>query len=157
MSSPEPRKRRLPHYLLFAFVTAILVVGGNVLSIWLPWHREQLILAEAASALGGFEQIYVGPDWGWLRTLAEEQQSSEESEVFLDQFLAMFWRVHSIEFSDPRDSNHDVYVDDILLEKIGRLEHLKRLSLDNPLITDNGLKKFVTTATSLEILELRSC
>src|SRR5262245_1156487 len=71
MSAPERPKRRLPHFSILLLATAILVGAVIALSLWIPYHREQKILAEL-TRLNFAKKIGVAsrPEgWQWLADL----------------------------------------------------------------------------------------
>ena len=43
---PEPKSRRIPKPIWFAVAAVLMVVLAVFLSVWLPYHREQVAIRE---------------------------------------------------------------------------------------------------------------
>lgn len=153
MSDHDRPKRRF-RFVIFALVAVALVVGGAVLSFWLPWHREQLIIAEIEIAGGGTAiDKYIGPNWEWLRSRVSKRATAMPGSI---QRLCYdpFFRTTVVDFHvSACGSVRDEFVDKELFEHIASLKHLTRLSFDGDLVSDEALE-LIGELRSLESLQI---
>ena len=88
-------------------VTGILVAANAVLSVWLPYHREQEIILKIEACEGGASSETYCPQW--LRR------------VVGDERLAVFNRVQSV---DLKNCTISIRPDLGLLRQLNRIEVL---------------------------------
>src|SRR5690349_18684665 len=62
---PDPRRRtfRLPHWGWCLLVTVVLIAGYVSVLIWLPWHRQQMVIREIERLGGDCATWTGGPEW----------------------------------------------------------------------------------------------
>src|SRR5689334_9957550 len=71
---PEPRRFsiRLPHQRWILLATVILIIAYGVLSIWIPYYREQQIVQKIEGWGGRVQRTKGGPYW--LRRLVGNER-----------------------------------------------------------------------------------
>lgn len=115
---PVPnRKTRRSIALLIAAVLVTFCVA--LLIVWLPYHREQVAIAEIERVGGGVHSEPGGP--AWLRN------------TIGNRFMKVFDNVVEVNLVEAQ-------VDDKIMEQIGRLTWLRTLSLDRTAVTDAQLQ-----------------
>jgi hypothetical protein len=71
---PEPKSRRIPHPIWFGVVALLMLVVAVFLSVWIPYHREQIAIREIERLGGEARSQSIGSEWlqksignEWLR------------------------------------------------------------------------------------------
>jgi len=120
-AKPPRRKRWIPLSLrLFAAILVVLLIG-SLLSVWLPYHREQQI-AETIKSWGGIvDQETSGPEW--LRRLVGDDRMKK---------CKVFDRVVVVLLEGPTVTDPDI-------AQLSRMTNLNRVSLHGTALTDAGL------------------
>jgi hypothetical protein len=67
----EPKSRRIPHPIWFGIPAVLMVALWVYLSVWLPYHREQVAVRELERMGGVVYTYWSGPEWvqfgpGWM-------------------------------------------------------------------------------------------
>src|SRR5262245_28212270 len=115
----HPKRRFLAICVLFLAAT-VLVVGSGVLSLWLPYHREQVAIAEI-ERLDGSVDVYESGRPEWLQGLLG------------DRLIKIFDRAGAVVLTDTS-------ADDAVLAHCGALTCLQSLELDNSRVAGQGLR-----------------
>ncbi len=127
----EPKRRfPIPHPGVLLAVALVLVVIAVGLSVWMPYHREQVAIRELRR-LGG----WVGTDEGgpdWLRGLVG------------DEWMVGFDRVTAVTFYDEPISDDN-------LKHLSGLTNLQSVYLVNTQVSDDGVKH-LSGLTNLRVL-----
>ena len=160
----EPKSRRIPHPIWFAVAAVLMVVLWVVVYVWLPYHREQVVIREIERLGGevlthryGPEQIKADPEWlqeivddGWLSwfdrvwyVVLNETSISDEGLRHLTVLKNLAWLYL-----------YDTQISDEGMKHISGLSNLEILYLGNTRVSDEGLKH-LSGLTNLEMLYLR--
>lgn len=91
----EPKSRRIPHPIWFAVVAVLMVALWVFLSVWLPYHREQIAIREIERVGGKVRTIWDGPEW--IEAGPEWMQ-----EIVADGWLSWFDRVMSVDLQNTQ-------------------------------------------------------
>ncbi len=140
MSADKPKRFPIPHPGVLLAVTLVLVVIAVGLSVWVPYHREQVAIREIERLGGDVFTEQGGPDW--LRGMGM---------VALDRVVAVHLRgVTSIGNDDLKhlsgfDSLESLWLDDTQISDAGLkhlsgLANLNYLSLKGTQVTDEGVE-----------------
>ncbi len=131
MSDSAP-KIRFPRTGTLVLIAMVLLVGGGALMVWLPYQREQRVIAEI-ERLGGITQSEI------VRPLCIPNAVD-------DKFMEVFERISMVILADTdvRDSE---------LKILHRSSNLQILLLDNTQVSDAGLEH-LRELTKLEWLSL---
>ena len=105
------------HFVRIVIGAVMAVVVYGLLTVWMPYQREQRIAKEIESHGGAVDFEYVGPDW--------MPQSVKDS--------PLFWRIRHVELTDP-------VVSVKLLSELRSLSSLEELVLADTQVTDAGLE-----------------
>ena len=137
----EPKSRRIPHPIWFGTLAVLMVVLAVFLSVWLPYHREQVAVRELERMGGVVYTYWSGPEWiafgpDWMH------------EIVNAGWLSWFDRVNGFVFT------HSAITDEGLKHLSG-LSDIDTLYLDNTQISDEGLKH-LSSLTNLELLFLNN-
>ncbi|QDT49153.1 Internalin-A precursor [Symmachiella dynata] len=132
MPDTENQKSRWPRSGTLLFIAVVLLIGGGVILVWLPYQKEQLVVAEV-ERLGG-------------RTVSVIQRPFWIPDAVDDEYLKVFERVNEVDLSNTPANN-------ATLESLSGLPHLTRLDLMNTQISDAGLER-LCKLTKLEYLSL---
>ena len=62
MSEDKPKRFKIPHPGVLLAVGLVLVVIAVGLRVWVPYHREQLVVREI-ERIGGMVGYYYPPEW----------------------------------------------------------------------------------------------
>ena len=94
----KPKSRRIPHPIWFGVAAVLMVVLWVYLAVWLPYHKEQIVIREIERLGGEVETVWDGPEWimgnpEWLQKIVD------------DGWLSWFDRVCSVELSDTAVSD----------------------------------------------------
>ena len=146
-TAAEPRRLsiRLPHWGWFLLGTVVLVVGYVGLSVWWPWHREQLLIQKIKSWRGGVTSEAIGPEW--LRQAVGERRING-FKIFNRVIMVGLGRskvtdadmANLSEFRSLEDLTlGGTAVTDAGLVRLSELPNLRALSLDNTAVTNAGL------------------
>ena len=121
MTTANRPKRRFPHFGVMLFATVLLLVGVGALTVWLPYHREQLAIAEIEKVGGQVATRFDAP--GWLQW-------------FNDDDMKLFNRVDLVSLTDAE-------VDDGFLIHLAELRSAQSVWLNSKQATDAGLAHVV--------------
>ncbi|WP_339907125.1 hypothetical protein [Symmachiella dynata] len=113
-------KKRLPRTGTLMLIAVVLLVGGGVLMVWLPYHRNQVAMAEVQKLRGVTEPGIVRPFW--------------IPDAVDDEYLELFLRGTGVWLSDTQ-------VSDAGLKYLHGLTNLRELDLRNTQVTDAGLEQ----------------
>jgi Leucine-rich repeat (LRR) protein len=135
----KPKSRRIPHPIWFGVAAVLMVTLWVVLAVWLPYHKEQVVVRELEEMGGvvftywsGPEWIEFGPEWLSIRTY--------------DGSLSWFDRVNGVGLSKTA-------ITDEGLKHLSVLINIDTLNLENTQISDAGLKH-LSDLTNLDQLLL---
>ena len=118
---PPRRRRRMPLSLrIFAAILVVLLVG-SVLSVWVPYYREQLVIQMIERRGGGVDTEICAPNW--LRQLVSDDPIRK---------CEIFERVFSVDLDETR-------ITDAEIAQLSRMTNLSTLSLGSTPVTDAGL------------------
>jgi len=131
MPDSKPRSR-LPRTGTLVLIAVVLLIGGGLLSVWLPYHRNQTAVTAIMDLEGTVESQNVYPAW--------------VPEALETKHWAVFERVTSVDLSITPISDAD-------LEQLQGLADLEYLSLDYNQIGDAGIEHLYGL-TNLEYLSL---
>ncbi|QDT47966.1 Internalin-A precursor [Symmachiella dynata] len=112
-------KSRLPRTSIMLFFAVVLLIGGGVLMVWVPYHRNQTAIVEVAR-LGN-------------RTESEIVRPFLIPDVVDDEYLWLFERVYQADLSSNQ-------VADAKLKHLRGLTNLKSLRIASNKVSDAGLK-----------------
>ena len=130
----EPKRRfRIPNPTVLLAVGLVLVVIAVGLSVWVPYHREQVAIREIKRLGGSVGTEKGGPDW--LRGLVG------------DEWMVGFDRVGGVTFFDEPISDDN-------LKYLSGLTKLENLILHYTQVSDDGLKQ-LSGLTRLKLLWLK--
>ena len=135
---------RLPRPSTILLVGIVLLIGGGAMMVWLPFHREQQVIAEIERLDGRVRLRVVRPFW--------------IPEAVDDEYLKVFQRVYVVNLNDTQVTDaglehlrgltnlvwlwlNNTPVTDAGLEHLRGLTNLQWLRLDNTPVTDAGVKK----------------
>jgi hypothetical protein len=150
---------RLPHWGWLLLATVVLVISLPVLTLWLPFHREQRAVATVRPFAREIETTTTEPEW--LRPLLEKRPKKWpnifEHVIYVNlagsgisdaEFASVsaFTRLNRLWANDTR-------VTDVGLAHIRGLTGLESVWLDNSRITDDGLAH-LSQLTNLKRLSL---
>jgi Leucine-rich repeat (LRR) protein len=124
----EPKSRRIPKPIWFGVVAVLMVVLSVFLSVWLPYHREQVAIREI-ERLGG----RVFTEWDWDDPEWIEDGPEWLRKIFNDGWLSWFDRVRNVWLNETQVSDEG-------LKHLSGLTSLQKLWLQNTQISDEGLK-----------------
>ena len=87
--TPKPKSSRIPHPIWFAVAALLMMVLWVNLSVWLPYHREQVAIREIERLGGIVDTFWDGPEWmqdgpEWLQEIVD------------DGWLSWFDRVYGV-------------------------------------------------------------
>ena len=119
MSEDKPKQFPIPRPAVLVPVALVLVVIALWLSVWMPYHREQVVIREIERLGGSVGYDRGGPDW--LRDLVG------------DEWMVGFDRVEYVRFRDGP-------ITDDGLKNLGGLTNLTRFELSYTQVGDDGLK-----------------
>jgi Leucine-rich repeat (LRR) protein len=114
-------RSHLPHWGWFLAATAALVALLPVLSIWLPFHREQQAVARIERFARSIEKTTVEPEW--LRPLLERKPK---------KWPNVFERVTNVNLAGSE-------IKDVEFASVGAFTKLDRLWANETQVTDSGL------------------
>jgi len=119
----EPKSLRIPHPIWFAAAAVPMVVLWFMLAVWLPYHREQVVIREIERLGGEVETAWDGPAWivagpGWIQEKIDD---------------GWFCRVRSVHLMGTAISDQE-------LKHLSGLTNLEQLFLSYTQISDKGLK-----------------
>ncbi len=126
------RKSRLPGTGTLLLIAVVLLIGGCVLSVWLPYRRNQTAMVAIKDLEGTVESQFVYPAWF--------------PEALKTKHWAAFERVTSVDLTITPISDAD-------LGQLQGLAELEYLSLDYNEIGDAGMEHLYGL-TNLEYLSL---
>jgi len=149
---PEQKSRRIPKSIWFAIPAVLMVVLAVILSVWLPYHREQVAIREIEREGGEVFLILHGPEW------IEDSPEWLQDKIVYDDWLSWFKRVELVELASTEIGNDnlkhlsglknlfwldlaDTKISDEGLSHLSSLTHLSFLFLYNTQVTDEGVKK----------------
>ncbi len=149
-------KSRLPSTGTLVLIAMVLLVGGGALTVWLPYHREQQLIAEVERLGGEATTGTVRPLWypeaadaGGFWLFEKVRNLDLRNTGVSDDGLANLRGLTNLRM---------LFVDGTQISDVG-LEHLREstdvwgLSLAQTLVTDKGLEH-LTGLTNLELLLL---
>jgi hypothetical protein len=125
----KPKSRRIPHPLWFGIVAVLMVVLCVVLSVWIPYQKEQIAIRKI-ERLGGSVEIHQGGS-----DLLREVGGAD---------WIKYDRVSEVEINDKRFGDEE-------LKHLSYSTRIFRLSLNNTSISDEGLKH-ISGLTNLSYL-----
>lgn len=100
-------------------IAVVLLIGGGALVVWLPYHREQVVIAEFENLDITAYSVIVRPFW--------------ISDAIDDEYLWVFERVTTIDLDDTPASDAE-------LEHLRGLTNLEFLYLERTHVSDAGLE-----------------
>jgi len=137
-------KKRSVIFALKLVVAIILIVGAELLSVWLAYHSEQSVIAEIEAAGGIVETHPAGP------VRLRNWFGNEHVEAFRWAYkVDLSYVPQGYRGSEPRLR----MIDDDVLKRLGDLTSLQILHLSQTQITDSGFKH-LSRLTSLKELDL---
>ena len=162
---PESKSRRIPKPFWFGVAAVVMAVLAVFLQVWLPYHREQVVIREIERLGGDVLTIWDGPKW-------TERGPEWIQEIVDDGWLSWFERAYSVWISETAISDEvlrhlsgltkldtlslqNTQVSDEELKHLRGLTNLQFLYLDNTQIGDEGLKS-LTGLTNLENVSLNN-
>jgi hypothetical protein len=116
----EPQRPRHTRFFWLMLATIALLASAGALTLWLPYHQRQAVIAEIESRGGSVARRPGGPRW--LRQYFDPGQ------------LTVFDEVMGIDFMHAEFSDDDM---DLLVE----LPEIQALSIYAPSLTDAGFLK----------------
>ncbi|QDT46961.1 hypothetical protein Pan258_09860 [Symmachiella dynata] len=118
MTEPAP-KSRFPRTGTLVLIPVVLLIGGGALMVWVPYHRNQVVITEVEK-LGGDTGSNIVRPFGI-------------PDAVDDEYLWIFTRVYEVDLTKAQ-------VSDTLLEHLGELIYLEDLDLTGTQVIDAGLK-----------------
>ncbi|QDT48113.1 Leucine Rich repeats (2 copies) [Symmachiella dynata] len=132
--SESKRKSRLPRTGTLVLIAVVLLIGGGALMVWLPYHRNQVAIAEVERHGGRAYSEIVRPAW--------------IPDAVDDGRLWVFERVIRVDLAVTQFSDEG-------LGYLQGLTNLNHLDLFDTQVTDAGLKH-LRGQTNLQFLDLTS-
>ena len=137
------RKSRLSRTCTLVLIALVLLIGGGVLMVWLPYHREQQVITEVEKLGGSTYSKIVRPIW--------------VTDGVGDEHLWLLKRSYAIDFSNTQVNDADLEhfrgltdlewlrinktrIGDAGLRHLRGLTNLKNLSLNDTLVTNAGVR-----------------
>ncbi|WP_145374512.1 hypothetical protein [Symmachiella dynata] len=132
MMTKTANKSRLPRTGTLVLIAVVLLVCGGALMVWVPYHRNQVVITEVEKLGGDTGSNIVRPFW--------------IPDAVDDEYLWIFTRVYEVDLTKAQ-------VSDTLLEHLGELIYLEDLDLTGTQVSDAGLKH-LRGLDKLELLDL---
>ena len=126
-------KSRLPRTGTLVLIAVVLLISGGALIVWLPYHRNQTVIAEVRMLGGETQSQIFRPAW--------------IPDAVGDEYLTVFERVSIVDLSETHGS-------DLRLVQLRGLTMLKVLDLLGTQVSDSELEH-LRGLTNLENLQLR--
>lgn len=138
----EPPRRRLRFFGTLSFAVIVLFVVVVALSVWLPWRREQIAIAEIERGGGNVEIRPGGPDWLRERVGDEYMKAFDRAtHVSLNacpidaRMMKHLGQLIELRVLDLGDHNRD-YLD---ISFVANMPDLEELSLAHSNFDERGL------------------
>ncbi|QDU44664.1 Leucine Rich repeats (2 copies) [Symmachiella dynata] len=149
-------KSRLPRTGTLVLIAVVLLISGGALMVWLPYHRNQTVIAEVRMLGGETQSQIIRPFW--------------IPDAVDDEYLGAFERVLTVDLAGTQVSDAGLkhlqgltklyvlslgttHVSDVELEHFRELTNLYDLRLSNTQVSDAGLEH-LQGLTNLEVLDL---
>jgi hypothetical protein len=125
---PEPKSRRIPHPIWFGILALLMVLLAVFLPVWLPYHREQVVIREIERLGGKVEVELYEPQWWW------------DAPEWLQEIVADGWLSWFDEVVYVYVHLGNTQINDEGLKHLSGLTYIQSLRLDNTQVSDEGMK-----------------
>jgi hypothetical protein len=132
---------RLPRTGVILLLGVVLLIGGGTLLVWMPYHRNQTVMAEVERVGGITETTIVRPLWvphavddGYLTVFERVEGVNLSDAQFRDVGLKYLYGLSNVTHLRLTDSN----ITDAELEHFSGLTNLGWLYVNNTQIVDAG-------------------